>query len=285
MRALVLSGGAINGAYQVGALKYLINNLNIKYDILCGVSVGALNCAFLSLYSKNQEQEGIANLEKIWKSINNSKIRKHWLPLGPVHGLWENSIYDSQPLIDLVNQTFDINQCRKSGRIVSVSAVNVNTGEYKSFTQEDSNFTQAILASSAYPMGLKPIEINKEKWTDGGVKHIIPLKEAIDLGATDIDLIACSPKNNTKQYEHSDVINFGLRCFDLMTDQNIDADLKMAELYNRLVSAGLEKNKKYLNIKVIRPYTHLDSSPLDFDPVVITNLINQGYQSAQDQYL
>ena len=44
MKALVLSGGGAKGSYQLGVWKAL-RELNIKFDIITGTSVGALNGA------------------------------------------------------------------------------------------------------------------------------------------------------------------------------------------------------------------------------------------------
>ena len=46
-RAIVLSGGGARGAYQIGVWKAL-RKLNIKYDIVTGTSVGALNGALMT---------------------------------------------------------------------------------------------------------------------------------------------------------------------------------------------------------------------------------------------
>lgn len=284
MRALVLSGGAVHGAYQLGAIKYLVEDLGMQYDVLCGVSVGALNSAFLSLYPKEQEKDAVANLDNIWQNIDNSKVRKNWLPFGMIHGLWLDSVYNSQPLIDLVHKTVDMERVRKSGRKVAVGAVNLSTGNYQTFTQDDDFFPDGVLASSSYPMGLCPIVINGDKFTDGGVKHIVPMQEAIDAGATDIDVIICGPPQTTDKFNDVDVVTFGLRCFDFMTDQLVQADLKNAELYNRLVNAGLAPDKKYLNIKVIRPTQNLQINPLNFDNATIKKMIQQGYEEAKQQY-
>lgn len=55
--ALVLSGGGFNGAFQVGALNYIQENWNkitgltspMKFDLIAGVSVGALNGALIAM--------------------------------------------------------------------------------------------------------------------------------------------------------------------------------------------------------------------------------------------
>ncbi|MBI3469491.1 MAG: patatin-like phospholipase family protein, partial [Planctomycetes bacterium] len=47
-RALVLAGGGARGAYQVGMLQELVVNQGLDFTIIRGVSVGALNAAFLA---------------------------------------------------------------------------------------------------------------------------------------------------------------------------------------------------------------------------------------------
>ena len=107
MRALVLSGGGSKGAYQVGALKYILGECNIKYDAFCGVSVGALNCAFLSMFKFNEEKESINLLLDIWNNLDSSKIYKRWYPFGRWHALWKKSFFDSSPLYKLVKNGDD----------------------------------------------------------------------------------------------------------------------------------------------------------------------------------
>ena len=55
--ALVLSGGGFNGAFQLGALNYLHDNWKkitglsspMKFDIIAGVSVGAINGSMIAM--------------------------------------------------------------------------------------------------------------------------------------------------------------------------------------------------------------------------------------------
>jgi NTE family protein len=284
MRALVLSGGAVHGAYQMGAIKYLVEDLGLEYDFFAGVSVGALNSAYMSLYPKGQEKNAVSNLYNIWMGIDNAKVRKNWFPFGVVSALWKDSLYNSQPLIDMVHNTVDVNKIRQANRQVAVGAVNMVTGDYRTFTQNDDFFADGVLASSSFPMGLCPIVINGDKYTDGGLKHIIPMQEAIDSGATDIDVIVCGPAKTTSKFNDVDVVTFGMRGFDLMCDQLTQADLKVSQLYNIIANAGLDPTRKYLNIKVIRPSEDLQLNSLSFDNPTIQKMIQQGYDEAKQQY-
>ena len=46
-RAVVLSGGGSKGSYEIGVWKAL-RRLHIKYDIVTGTSIGALNGALMT---------------------------------------------------------------------------------------------------------------------------------------------------------------------------------------------------------------------------------------------
>lgn len=284
MRALVLSGGGSAGSWQVGAAKYLIEDLGLTYDIICGVSVGAINASYLAMSPPAQLKQGFLTLWNLWYNIQDSTVKKNWCPFRELSGLWTDSIYNSQPLIDLIHSSIDLTKIRASGVKTAVSAVQIATGKYVTFTQDDDSFVDGILASSAFPMGLVPPVIDGYKYTDGGVRHSVPIKEAIQLGATDLDVIICGPKMPTTPFDDMNTVTFGLRCFDYMTDQMVISDMKMAFMYNKLVSAGLAPDKKLLNIKVLQPQADLPNSSLSFDTDTMRSLMEQGYNDAKVLY-
>jgi predicted acylesterase/phospholipase RssA len=284
MRALVLSGGGSAGSWQCGAIKYLIEDLGIQYDIFTGVSVGALNAAWLAQYAKPDQKAGYQALYNLWYNIQDSTVKKNWFPWNVLKGLWIDSIYNSQPLIDLVHNQVSLDKIRASGNKIAVSATAINTGVYTTFTQDDGYFLDGILASSAFPMGLCPIVINGVKYTDGGVRHSTPITEAIQLGATDLDILICGPKMPTGKFDDVDVVTYGLRCFDYMTDQMTISDVKMLFMYNKLVAAGLAPDKKHMNVKIVQPPADLSNSSLSFDNATMRNLLTQGYNDAKLLY-
>lgn len=70
-RALALRGGGSKGSYEVGFLKGMINNLDpidYRYDVVVGVSIGAINAALLALYEPGQEKAAVDELEDLWKT-------------------------------------------------------------------------------------------------------------------------------------------------------------------------------------------------------------------------
>ncbi len=72
--AVVLSGGGARGAYEVGVLRYLREELprrlgyTPRIDILCGTSVGAINVAFLAASADDPEGQA-SRLAAHWSSL------------------------------------------------------------------------------------------------------------------------------------------------------------------------------------------------------------------------
>jgi predicted acylesterase/phospholipase RssA len=54
-RAVVISGGGVKGAYQVGALWFLVNVLNCDFDRILGTSTGAITAATLAQATSHDE--------------------------------------------------------------------------------------------------------------------------------------------------------------------------------------------------------------------------------------
>lgn len=65
---LVLKGGANKGSYEAGALYTLVRNLppeEVEYDVVSGISVGALNAKHCATYQKGQEIQMTEDMLKI----------------------------------------------------------------------------------------------------------------------------------------------------------------------------------------------------------------------------
>jgi NTE family protein len=286
MKALVLSGGGSKGAYQVGALKYILGELKISYDAFCGISVGAINSAFLGQFTYGEEQLSINELCKLWSRVETKKIYKRWFPFGILHGFWLPSLKNSRPLLNWIESELDINKVRNSGKIVKVGAVSLNTGEYKLFDQNYADFHKAVAASSSFPGYLIPIEIENQIWSDGGIKEITPLQAAIDLGADEIDVIITSPEYDISTFDKKpNAINVLKRTLDLMSDEIMANDIDKALLYNKLVKANLASDKRYIKLNIIRPEKVLIDDSLDFSPSKIKEMMDIGYSMAKSKYI
>ena len=71
-RALCLSGGSNNGAWEAGVLYGLThygNPEDYAYDVITGVSAGSINTGFTAVWEKGQEVEMSKKLSDAWASI------------------------------------------------------------------------------------------------------------------------------------------------------------------------------------------------------------------------
>ena len=76
--AIVLSGGGARGAYEAGALYYIMEKLPkrlgrpVRFDILSGSSVGAIHACFLAGHAG--EPGAVAELPDIWRSFEIERV-------------------------------------------------------------------------------------------------------------------------------------------------------------------------------------------------------------------
>jgi NTE family protein len=281
MRALVLSGGGSKGSFQIGVLKKLVESDPRGYDLVCGVSVGAINAAGLAMFSKQHYPEAVAYMEKMWREkVRTSAIYKRWCPFGRLEALWKKSVYDSSTLRKLMQENLDLQRIRTSGVNVAVGAVSLKNQSFVFGTQNNDNFVDWVLASSSFPIFLTPIQIDGQSWTDGGIRSTTPLGYAIKSGADEIDVVLCYDPDwvapNWDSESERAVPDQLVRVLNIMSDQIAVSDLKIAGLKNDLVQVG-DKYRK-VKMKVYCPATGIPvSDSLTFDPEQIAKAIDVGY--------
>lgn len=278
MKALVLSGGGAKGAFQIGALRHILGDLQKQYDIITGISVGALNAAYLSMFAKGAELEAISGLWGIWNQIDDSHIYQTRYPiLGSYFSLLfsslsSRSLYDSKPLADLVHTNLSPFRLRTSGKVLRVGAVSLSTGELRYWGEDSKDIVKAVIASSAFPGFFNPVRIDGQLWIDGGVREVVPVRPIVDLGATEVDIIATSPCGMVSLCaDKLNVIGAAPRIIDTMSEEIMDNDIDFA---NKL---SQEQN---LKVRILRPSDILPVNSLDFDPGLIEDNAQRGYNDA-----
>jgi len=269
VRALVLSGGGSRGAWQAGVIKALAD-AGRRWDVIAGVSVGALNAGLLAQFPKDLQAKAADQLLDFWLGIQgNQSVYKRWFPFGRLHSLWKGSLYDTSPLEKLVKANVDPLLYKTSGVKLIVGAVCLETGDYRAITGEEENIAEWILASSAFPAMFPPRKIDGGSWVDGGVRDITPVTDVVDMKPDEIDLVLTGdldsgpgifPSEKTKN-----VLNIALRTAFIMSDEVFNSDL------DRVPEAQLPR------IKVYQPPIHLNmGDSMQFDPTTIARLLQAG---------
>lgn len=265
-RALALSGGGARIHYHAGALKYLLGTLRRQYDIVTGVSAGAIVAAHVAQYPLGQEATAAEALYAAVADLSESDVFKKWT-FGLLEGLWKRSFYTSAPLRKTLHRVLSNEAIRKSGKKLRVGAVCVATGDFRLFTEQSHDIVSAVLASSAFPGVLEPVEIEGRLWFDGGVREITPVGAAISAGADEVDIVVTSPLVYKPKQEVQKLKALGLaaRAIDFMSNEVMENDLKLANYTNILVANGAGQGKRLVRLNVIRPMRDLGDT-FDFSP-------------------
>ena len=199
-RALVLAGGGARGAYQVGMLQELVNNQGLDFQIIRGVSVGALNASFLSQApvlgnSLSELKKKVDELSSLWRDSikgNYSVYAERVGFIGLAAGA--DSLYSLEPLRTLINSLIDFEAIRNSGRDFKVGTVSLVSGQYSDWGPTDEHFVEKVVASASIPVVFPYVDLKdkREVLVDGGVRNISPLSSAFEAGPDEIYVLLTS---------------------------------------------------------------------------------------------
>jgi NTE family protein len=284
--ALVLSGGGAKGAFECGAEKYAREVKGYQWDIIAGVSVGALNGSMLAMKKYDR-------LFQIWNTISNNQVYTGGFNLLSALKILfgAKSFYGNAPLRGLLEKEFEPGAFKVDLRVGAVSLV---TGEYVQFKPDMPNFSQAVLASTVMPIIWEPLDISSEylSMVDGGVRNISPLGDILDDDPQEIVIINCSSEAyNPLTSPPGDILKIGLRTLDILLNEIFRNDLQAFLRINALVKeAALRhvklhnpstgKELKYFEAKVIEPKTPLGDT-LDFSQKSVQRSLHAGWEQAR----
>jgi NTE family protein len=164
MTALVLAGGGTRGAVQVGMLQVLTEH-GFRPD---------------RIYTE------------VWSGLTRDTVYRQ----GRLHGPWlyvqqRDSVYANTGLRKVIEDGIDFERLEDAAIPVEVVATSLTDGRERWFTYGPA--TDAVLASAAIPAIFPPVEIDGERFIDGGVVNNVPIRRAVEAGATRIVVLLCAP--------------------------------------------------------------------------------------------
>jgi NTE family protein len=223
---LILAGGGARGAYQVGVLKALAEiwpGMVNPFPVICGVSVGSINAAFLASQA-DAFAGAVARLERMWLDLRSHKVFRtdvptitatalHWLVSLTVGGFGRGnplSLLRSDPLEALLRRDIDfdrIRRCLAAGALEALAITASGYGSARALTFFEAGpgapewqrsrrdgvraalTVDHLMASAALPIIFPPRAIGDEYFADGSLRLGAPLSPAIHLGAERILVI------------------------------------------------------------------------------------------------
>jgi NTE family protein len=207
---LVLQGGGALGAYQAGVYEGLAE-AGYAPDWVTGVSIGAINAA---LIAGNPPELRVERLRAFWNLVSSGLLvnapQGHegmhrvfdrasstisaamgvpgfyrprvppaaLMPDGHPDGL---SLYDTRSLKGTLERLVDFDLINRREVRLSVGSVNVRTGNSTYFDSAQIRLgPEHVMASGALPPAFAPVEIDGERYWDGGIVSNTPLWYVLD---------------------------------------------------------------------------------------------------------
>ncbi len=173
--ALVLAGGGTRGALQIGMLQVLTEHGFVP-DRIYGSSVGAVNGA---AFAGDPTREGVQKMTEIWRGLTRESV----YPQGRLHGPWlyfqqRDSVFVNSGLRKVIEDGIGYERLEEAVIPIEVVATSLTDGGERWFTYGPA--AEAVLASSAVPAIFPPVEVDGERYIDGGVVNNVPIRRAIE---------------------------------------------------------------------------------------------------------
>ncbi len=287
-RALVLAGGGARGAYQAGMLQELVGNKGLDFHIIRGVSVGALNAAFLAQAptrgnSIAELRKRVAALQELWlvdiKGNHSIYAERGGWP-GIVVGA--DSLYSLEPLRRLIRKHVSLDALRKSGRNFAVGTVSLVSGRYQEWSPSQTDFLNKLIASASIPVVFPYIDLKsaKDVLVDGGVRNITPLSMAFDANPDEIYILLTSrmvrsgrnlPESSVQEhtYEQWDDNLLGTKVSGLDVLKR-SLEILMDEIYLDDIRGALRWNEVAESIEGVRQASRTHRLPLAAGQAIAT---------------
>lgn len=291
MKALVISGGGSKGAYAGGVAQYLMQEEGKDYDMFLGTSTGGLLVPHLAAgkIDKIRKVYTDVNQRNIF-SVNPFIIRKkgnrEYVSIDFLNSLWQfikmkRTFGESKALRRYIKKHFNIEEYNlikttKHDVVVTVSNLSKNRVEYKSikdFSYDE--FCDWIWISCNYIPFMSLVKKNDFEYADGGLGCVVPIREAILRGATEIDAIVLE----SESMEYNKVL--GKNPFSLMI--NLFGHLSDQVERNDITIGKLAAKNKGVKLNLYYTPSKLTENSLIFNKKLMSSWWEQGYNYAKEK--
>lgn len=267
MRALIVGGGGMRGAYCSG-VTHALQDMGLHFDAVYGTSAGGAMAAW---FSAGQADDG----RRTWPYANDRRVlsyRRYLTQRGP--------LIDLDMLFDHVypNEVgLDIARFPRLNHPVYVTATDVDSGLCAYLDLRQVPVLDALKATSALPFVTSgPVAVNGNRYLDGGLADPAPLRRAIEDGADDIIVIFNRPRR-----ERQPEPRLATWAFERSYPQLGHVARRHDEICNE-ISRLAHEPPEHLRIRVLRPEHDLGVSRLTRDPERLERALAYGYDHAHE---
>lgn len=318
---LALSGGGSKGAFTVGALKVVRQQLGLDaFAVISGTSTGSLIGTMLTV-------DDWTTLVNIYSKVTTKNIvNPHYALVADVAGpqsvlfaaalLGGRAIFDTAALKATIKANVDFSAVKAAAdkTLLYLNTVDLQTGEVVAFNNKDHSaavLLNALMASASMPVLMDPVEITlagvTDQYVDGGVREFLPLGALFDSDVEVDYILAISTapieaqKHPARYDKITEILARTIELLDTEVGANdyfgsleYDTILKMIE---NAGSAGVSRtallkdipdpvrkklrDKRSVPVVLIAPDDHLDMDSLTFEPAAMQDAMKLGTAAAK----
>jgi NTE family protein len=244
---LVLSGGGMRGAYEVGVVAGIADVLDRDpaagplFQVFSGTSVGAINAAFFAARS-DRADHAVERLAEVWRGLrlaDHARVRP--LGLAPMPDSLKarllkggpRSLLDTRALEVLVRRSVDWELLHKhvdQGLVhaLMIAALHIVSGRTTMFTEKAPHVmveptrderrvtiferitADHVLASAALPLLFPTRRLGSHYYCDGGLRFNTPIAPAIRAGAERLVVVSVRHTRTAREVEAVEEADLGL---------------------------------------------------------------------------
>lgn len=292
MKALVISGGGSKGAFAGGVAQYLIEQEGKNYDMYLGTSTGSLLIPHLAT-------NNIGKLYDIYTHVNQHTIfsinpfvvkkkkGREYVSINYFNTILQfikkkRTFGESKGLRKHIKKNFtkaEFDQIRatKEDVVVTVANLSKNRTEYKSindFSYEE--FCDWVWISCNYIPFMSLVKKDGFEYADGGLGCVIPIREAIKRGATEVDAIVLESEDlDYNKVLGKNPFSLMISLFGHLLDQVEKGDIAIGKLA-----------AEHKNVKLNLYYTpsKLTENSLIFNKSMMEEWWRLGYDYAEEKH-
>jgi len=283
-RALVLSGGGAKGSWSGGVIEYLVKEQKISWDLVIGTSTGSLLAPLSAIGEVDRLKTAYTTVTS--KSIFNINPFNKKGKVKLLNALWrvitkKTSLGEGNNLKKKIKEIMtedDFNRIRKENKesIAVVSNMTKFQSEYKSTkTETYDSYCEWMLCSSSVPLIFEVQNNDGCEYLDGGVLNCIPIQEAINLGATEIDVVILSAPVTKDYPPMENMWEVVMRTLDFMNKEINKDDIMLGKL-----SGKAEEVK----LNIYRTPISLTKNSIIFTKEQMLQWWAMGYEFARSHY-
>lgn len=292
MRALVISGGGSKGAFAGGVAQYLMEQEKKEYDMFLGTSTGSLLVPHLATNNLGKLYDVFTNVrQRDIFSVNPFVLRKkgdrEYVSIDFVNSIWQfirrkRTFGESKALKRHIKRhftelEFNLIKETKEDVVVTVSNLSKNRVEYKSVNEcTYEEFCNWIWISCNYIPFMSLAKVNGYEYADGGLGCVVPIREAIKRGATEIDAIILE----SEQMDRTKVL--GKNPFSLMI--NLFGHLLDQVERSDVIIGKLAAKSKGVKLNLYYTPTKLTENSLIFNKKLMTQWWEDGFNYAEKKH-